>query len=163
MCVWVLRAYKISLSENLINDSRALRPERPFTGVSGPSGPEIPKKSRKESFWGLQKSPRKHPKKSKNTRKSPNLVFFGYFLTFSGIFGDFFADPQKDSFRDFFGISGPEGPETPLNGRSGCNQSVLKKQRRRRAEKRSSKRFFGVPKTVLLANRAFCPPEKGGF
>ena len=72
-----------------------------------------PKKVSKRVFLGVCK------KVPENTRKSPNLVFFGDFLTFSGIFGDFFADPQKDSFRDFFGISGPEGPETPVNGRSG--------------------------------------------
>ena len=28
----------------------------------------------------------------------PEKSNFGHFLTFSGILGDFFADPQKDSF-----------------------------------------------------------------
>ena len=98
-----------------------LRPERPFTGVSGPSGPEIPKKSQKESFWG---SARKSPKIPEKVEKYPKKSNFGYFSTCSGIFEDFFADPQKDSFWDFFGISGPEeGPETPVNGRSGRNRS----------------------------------------
>ena len=99
-----------------------LRPERPFTGVSGPSGPKIAKKSQKECFWG---SAKKSPKIPEKVKKYPKLDFWGYFLTFSGIFGDFFADPQKHSFWDFFAILGPEGPETPVNGRSGRNSSVL--------------------------------------
>ena len=70
----------------------------------GPAGPKSQKSLEKSLFGGLQKSPRKYPKKSQQ-----NLDFFGCFSTFSGIFGDFFADPQKDSFRDFFGISGPQG------------------------------------------------------
>ena len=92
----------------------------------GPPGPESQKSLEKSLFGGLQKSPRKYPKKSENTRKYTNLDFFGYFSTFSGIFGNFSADPQKDSFRDFFGISGPEGPETPVNGRSGRKSSCVK-------------------------------------
>ena len=89
----------------------ALRSERPFTGVSGPSGAKIAKKSQKESYWGsAKKSPRKYPKVQKTQ-----------LWTFSAIFGDFFADPQKDSFCDFFAILAPEGPETPVNGRSNLN------------------------------------------
>ena len=72
-----------------------LRSERPFTGVSGPSGAKIAKKSQKESFWGSAKKSPKIPEKVKNDLKKSN---FGVFLTFLGIFGDFFADPQKDSF-----------------------------------------------------------------
>ena len=78
-----------------------LRPERPFTGVSGPSGPRIAKKSQKESFWG---SAKKSPKIPEKVKKYTKLDFLVYFLTFSGIFGNFFADPQKDSFWDFFAI-----------------------------------------------------------
>ena len=75
----------------------------------------FPKESRKEPFFGgLQKSPRKYPQKSKNTRKIPNLDFSGIFRHFWGLFCR--PPPQKDSFRDFFGIS---GPETPVNGRLG--------------------------------------------
>ena len=81
--------------------NKALRPERPFTRVSGARNP---KKSRKESFWVSAKKSLKIPEKSKNTRKIPNLDLFRCFSTFSGIFGDFFADPQKDSFRDFLGF-----------------------------------------------------------
>ena len=87
----------------------------------GPPGPKSQTSLEKSLFGGLQKSPPKYPKKSKNTQKIPKFGFFGYFSIFSGIFGYFFADPQKDSFRDFFGISGPEGPETPVNGRLGRN------------------------------------------
>ena len=53
------------------------------------------KKVSKRVFWG---SAKKSPKIPEKVKKYPKLDFFGYFLTFSGIFGDFFADPQKDSF-----------------------------------------------------------------
>ena len=43
------------------------------------------------------------------------------FFTFSGIFRDFLADPQKTPFETSFAISGPESPETSVNGRSGRN------------------------------------------
>ena len=43
-----------------------------------------------------------------------------YFLTFSGIFGDSFAL----FLRLFCAILGPEGPEAPVNGRSGRNLNV---------------------------------------
>ena len=74
-----------------------LRPERPFTGVSGPSGPEIPKESQKESFGGSAKTV---PENTRKGRKYPKKSSFGCFFSTSssGIFGDFFADPQKDSF-----------------------------------------------------------------
>ena len=52
--------------------------------------------------------------------KTPESPILGI-LTFSGIFGAVFAEPPKDSFWDFFAILGPEGPETPVNGRSGRN------------------------------------------
>ena len=72
-----------------------LRPERPFIAISGPSGPKIAKESQKESFWG---SAKKSPEIPENVKKYPKLDFLRHFLTLSGIFGDFFADPQKDSF-----------------------------------------------------------------
>ena len=93
-----------------------LRPERPFTGVSGPSGPEIAKKCQKESFRG---SAKKSPKAPEKVKKCPKLDFSGHFLPFLGIFGDFLQTPEKTLFDTFFAISGPEGPETPVNGRSG--------------------------------------------
>ena len=81
-----------------------------------------PKKVSKRVFLGVcKKVPENTRKSQKIPEKYPNLDFFGCFSTFSGIFGDFFADPQKDSFRDFFGISGPESPETPVSGRSDRN------------------------------------------
>ena len=61
----------------------------------GPPGPKSQKTSQKESFWGSAKKSPKIPEKVKNDLKKSN---FGVFLTFSGIFGDLFADPQKDSF-----------------------------------------------------------------
>ena len=76
------------------------------------------KKVSKRVFWGSAKKSPKIPEKVKKYTKKSN---FGHFLTFSGIFGGFFADPPKDSFWDFFEILGPEGPETPVNGRSDRN------------------------------------------
>ena len=62
----------------------------------------------------------KIPAKSQKIHQNWTIVV--YFLTFSGIFGDFFADPPKRLFlRLFCAILGPEGPETPVNGRSDRN------------------------------------------
>ena len=74
---------------------------------------------------GLQKkSPKtKHLKKSKNHQE---VQFWAFFLTFSGILGDFLADPPKQTlFEFFFAILCPEGPETPVNGRSGREKGGL--------------------------------------
>ena len=75
-----------------------------------------------ESLWALRAQNRKNVSKrvflgvckkvTKKTRKSQKIHIIGVFFDFSGIFGDFFADT-------FFAILGPEGPETPVNGRSG--------------------------------------------
>ena len=79
-----------------------------------------PKKSRKASFWEAAK---KVPENTRKHRKIPEKyqiwTFWGVF-DFSCILEDFFADAQKDSFRDFFGISGPE-----VNGRLGRNSTPL--------------------------------------
>ena len=80
------------------------------------------KKVSKKVFLGVRrKVSKKYLEKSKNT----------YFRTFLGIlrlfrvfFETFLRTPQKDLFGDLFAISGPEGPETPVNGGSGrksCN------------------------------------------
>ena len=64
---------------------------------------------------------------SKNTRtkslKTPLLGPFWVFLDFWGIFLRLFCGPPKRPFWRlfFFAISGPEGPETPVNGGSGRN------------------------------------------
>ena len=74
-----------------------------------------PRKTR-TGFWGsAEKSPKKHPKKSKNTQKGPKIVFFFYF-----IFGGFSADPPKflkAVLEIFFCDFGPEGQQT--SGRKG--------------------------------------------
>ena len=104
-----------------------LRAERPFTGVSGPSRPGIPKQSQKACFGGLQKSPRKYPKKSKNTRKSPILGIFRLFRVFSGTF---LQTPKNcepsDELQESLGPSGPEMPQPPAPG----SQNVWKKSRK---------------------------------
>ena len=90
-----------------------LRPERPFTGVSGP---EIPKSLKKSLVGGLQQSRRKYPKKLKNAPKCPIWGIFAFFGYFRGLF---VQTLKKTLFLRLFGISGPESPETPVNGRSG--------------------------------------------
>ena len=57
-----------------------------------------PKKSRKESFGGSAKKAPKTPEKSKNAQKNTQIWKFSGISTFSGMFGDFVAGPQKDSF-----------------------------------------------------------------
>ena len=75
------------------------------------------KKVSKKVFWGgRQKSPKKNRKKSKNTQKDPKIGIFRLFRVF---FGTFLLTPRKTFFETFFAISGPEGPETPVNGGSG--------------------------------------------
>ena len=85
--------------------AHCLRPDRPFARFSGP---EISKMPQKVSFGG---SPKKTLQDTRSSQKYPKLKFWRVFLTFSGIFGDFFADPQEESFWDSFGILGPERPE----------------------------------------------------
>ena len=46
-----------------------LRPKPPFTGVFGPSGSKLRKSQKRFFLGGLQKSPPKYPKKSRNTQK----------------------------------------------------------------------------------------------
>ena len=86
-----------------------LRPEPPFPGVSRP---KIAKKSQKTSFWGSSN------KKSPKYQLSENE-------TFSGIFGDFYAEPPKRPFLRHFVILGLESPETPVNGGLG-RKPILK-------------------------------------
>ena len=76
------------------------------------------KKSQKESVWGSAKKYPKVPKKSNNTPQKSNFNFW-VFLIFSGIFRDLWKTPKKTLFEIFFATWGPEGPETPVNGRSG--------------------------------------------
>ena len=101
--------------------NRYLRPELPFTGVSGPSGPEIPKNSQ-ESLPGPlgPECPKSLEKSQKVSRKCQNSETF---LRLFDSFRDFLDTPgpkaRADFLENFLGISGPEGPETPVNGRSG--------------------------------------------
>ena len=96
-----------------------------YRSVRAPPAPKPQKQSQKGSLKGPQISPRKHPKKSKNTL----FGSWGYFWT-SIIFGDLSADPPKDPFETFFlAISGPEAPETPVNGGSGRNSCSLVEDR----------------------------------
>ena len=97
----------------------------PLQGSFGPFGPEIPKKSRKNSrglsATGSKKVDeerlRKVEKRSKRSQKRP---FFPTFSTFFRLFSPFF-DPEVERpwqffFSDFFGVSGPKGPNAPCKG-----------------------------------------------
>ena len=94
-------AKKIPLS--LEKDLRLEGP--PFTGVSGPFGPEIPKKSRKESFWG---SAKESPENTRKSRKIPEKVqiwyFSGIFRLFRVFSGTFLQTPKKTLFETFLGF-----------------------------------------------------------
>ena len=72
----------------------------------GPPGPKSQKSLKKSLFGGPQKSPRKYPKKSKNTPKSPILGIFYFFRYFRGLF----CGPPKRLFLRLFCDFGPGGP-----------------------------------------------------
>ena len=75
------------------------------------------------------------------TRKTFNKKYtkigpiWGIFLIVSGIFVDFFCRPPKRLVLRLFAISGPEGPETPVNARSGRNPNP---ETRKKTKKLSS-------------------------
>ena len=72
----------------------------------GPPGPKSQKSHKKSLLGGLKKVP-------ENTPKSRKIPFFRYFR-------GLFCRPTKRLFLTlFWGISGLEGPATPVNGRSG--------------------------------------------
>ena len=113
-----IRAARVprELQNGLLELTVFLRSEPPFTGVSGP---EIEKCLKKGLLGGLQKSPRKYPKVSKNTQKGPKIVIFRpfrvFFVTFLQI------PPQKTLFETFLRFRALRGPETPVNGGSDRN------------------------------------------
>ena len=79
-------------------------------------GPKSQKKSQKRSFLGVR---RKVPKNTRKSLKIPKKLRKSVFLDFSGYFLRLFCGPPKRPFLRLFAISGPEGPETPVNGGSG--------------------------------------------
>ena len=96
-------------------------PSRHLQESLGPPGPKSQKSLKKGLLGGLEKSLEKYPKKArkipkKNTQKGPKIDIFRLFRVF---FETFRQTPQKTLFETFFAISGPERPETPVNGGSG--------------------------------------------
>ena len=73
----------------------------------GPPGPKSQKSLKKSVFGGPQKSPRKYPKKSKNT---PKIGLLGVFFDFFGYFRGLFCGPPKTLFLRLFCDFGPGGP-----------------------------------------------------
>ena len=105
---------------------------------SGPPGPKSQKKkSQKESFWGSAKKSPKIPEKVKKIHYKVHLfwVFFCFFGYFQGLFV----------------ILGQEGPETPVNGRSGRKDRNLQLGSRT-VNLRFSLRIFGFlhPQHALI-------------
>ena len=82
-----------------------LRAERPCTGVYRLSGPKSLKRSQRESFCALQRSPRNYPRGQKIHQK-PNFV---YVLTSSGFFRGLFCRPPKGLCLRLFLRFGPGG------------------------------------------------------
>ena len=68
-------------------------------------------------------------KRVKKSQESLGEVSFGHFLKLFDSLRDFLDTPgpeaRGDLFWYFLEISGPEGPETPVNGRSGLKASKL--------------------------------------
>ena len=67
----------------------------------GPPGPKSQKSLKKSLFGGLQKSPRKYPKKTKNTQ---NWTFLGIFRLFRVFSGTFLQTPKNTLFETFLGF-----------------------------------------------------------
>ena len=82
--------------------------------LSGCDPPEIPKISRKESLRGSAAKSPKLPEKVEKCQNWTSGAFFDFIRYFRGLY----CRPPKGFFLSFFLISGPEGPETPVNGRS---------------------------------------------
>ena len=88
---------------------RARNPQKVSKSLPGPPGPECPK--------SLEKS-------RKVSKKCPKGTFPRLFWDFSALFETFWtlrAGRPGETLWDFLGISGAEGLETPVNGRSGLN------------------------------------------
>ena len=85
-------------------NKRALRPERPFKGVSGPSRPEIPKTSQKS----LPRAPGPECPKSLEDATFPRL--FWDFLTRVETVWTLRAQRRGETFLRLFGDFGPGGP-----------------------------------------------------
>ena len=79
-------------------------PKNPILGcdpsrhLQDPPGPKSQKSLKKGLLGGPQKSPRKYPKKSKNTQNCPKIGIFGLFQVF---FETFLQTPQKTFFETF--------------------------------------------------------------
>ena len=94
----------------------------------GPLGPKSQKSLEESLLGGSAKKAPKIPEKFEKYPKNTQICTFpGIFRLFRVFSGTFWQTRQKDTFRFFGGISGPEGPETPVNGRlPPCLPSVQK-------------------------------------
>ena len=96
-------------------------PSRHLQESPDPPGPKSQKVSRKGLFGGLQKSPQKYPKKSKNT---DFRTFLGIFRLFWVFFGTFLQTPERPFLRLFCDF-GPRGPEDSCKWRLGSQHFEL--------------------------------------
>ena len=92
---------------------------------SGPPGPKSPKSLKKVSpglpARSVQKVSKRVEMPQKGVKKRLFRDLFETFRLFSRLFGRSGPGGPRRLFGDFSGISGPEGSETPVNGRSGLN------------------------------------------
>ena len=91
----------------------------PYRGLSGPPGPKCQKSL--ENVSGTVREV------SGESRESVWRVFLEYSGTFWRLFGGPGAGGPGRHFRDFFGISGPEGPRDLCKGRAGSQYTIVVK------------------------------------
>ena len=91
--------------QSLLNTSPC-DPSHHLQESPGPPGPKSQKSLKKGLLGGLQKSPKKYPKKSKNTNFRTFLGIFRLFRFFLGLF----CRPPERPFLRLFCDFGPGGP-----------------------------------------------------
>ena len=102
----------------------------PCRGLPGPPGPKCRKSLENVSwgllFWDPKKSQKKSGGQSGKSQESLRKVSGECFWSVPGLFGDCLGSGPGPGrhFRDFFGISGPEGPGDLCKGRAGSQYQI---------------------------------------
>ena len=92
-------------------------PPASYRSLSGPPGPKPPKSLKKVSRGLWPRGPQKSGKSLEKVRKSLEKVCSGLFRDF---FPDFFQSRRfRETFSDFLGISGREGPRDSCSSSEG--------------------------------------------
>ena len=111
--------YEIHSSQDFFCIAKITTFLAPYRGHSGPSGPKSQKNRKKVAGASRprgQKRLKKSQKRSKTSQKPPFFDFFNLFFNFFSTFFDPGAERPRQLFFDFFGISGPKGPNDPCKG-----------------------------------------------